>query len=423
MEYRFSPDFAAAADAGDELKEFRSRFLFPQHGGRDTMYFTGNSLGLQPAAVEVYIRRELEDWHTYGVEGHFEARNPWFSYHEIFAVPLAKLTGAKESEVVAMGSLTNNLHLLLVSFYRPTKTRYRILCEKKAFPSDTYALQSQARFHGLDYRDAVVEVAPREGEYLIREEDVLAAIEEHKDSLAVVMIGGVNYFTGQVFDMQKITAAAQAAGAYCGWDLAHGIGNVELKLHEWNVDFAAWCSYKYLNSGPGSVAGLFVNEKHLNDSSIPRFEGWWGTDPDTRFLMGDTFTPMRAAGAWQLSNAPVLTMAAHKAALDIFTEAGLDRLRAKSRQLTGYMEFVIREINREKGGNAVEIITPADEKQRGCQLSLVFPGRGKELFRALTGNGVISDWREPNVVRVAPVPLYNSFEDVYRFGSVLRTLL
>ena len=423
MEYRFSPDFAAAADAGDELKEFRSRFLFPQHGGRDTMYFTGNSLGLQPAAVEAYIRRELEDWHTYGVEGHFEARNPWFSYHEMFAAPLAKLTGAKESEVVAMGSLTNNLHLLLVSFYRPTKTRYRILCEKKAFPSDTYALQSQARFHGLDYRDAVVEVAPREGEYLIREEDVLAAIEEHKDSLAVVMIGGVNYFTGQVFDMQKITAAAQAAGAYCGWDLAHGIGNVELKLHEWNVDFAAWCSYKYLNSGPGSVAGLFVNEKHLNDSSIPRFEGWWGTDPDTRFLMGDTFTPMRSAGAWQLSNAPVLTMAAHKAALDIFTEAGLDRLRAKSRQLTGYMEFVIREINREKGGNAVEIITPADEKQRGCQLSLVFPGRGKELFRALTGNGVISDWREPNVVRVAPVPLYNSFEDVYRFGSVLRTLL
>lgn len=387
------------------------------------MYFTGNSLGLQPAAVEAYIRRELEDWHTYGVEGHFEARNPWFSYHEMFAAPLAKLTGAKESEVVAMGSLTNNLHLLLVSFYRPTKTRYRILCEKKAFPSDTYALQSQARFHGLDYRDAVVEVAPREGEYLIREEDVLAAIEEHKESLAVVMIGGVNYFTGQVFDMQKITAVAQAAGAYCGWDLAHGVGNVELKLHEWNVDFAAWCSYKYLNSGPGSVAGLFVNEKHLNDASIPRFEGWWGTDPDTRFLMGDTFTPMRSAGAWQLSNAPVLTMAAHKAALDIFMEAGLDRLRAKSRLLTGYMEFVIREINREKGGNAIEIITPADEKQRGCQLSLVFPGRGKELFRALTGNGVISDWREPNVVRVAPVPLYNSFEDVYRFGSVLRTLL
>lgn len=423
MDYRFSPDFAAQADAADELKDFRSRFLFPQHGGRDTVYFTGNSLGLQPASAKEYVLRELEDWHKFGVEGHFEARNPWFSYHEMFAAPLAMLTGAKESEVVSMGSLTNNLHLLMVSFYRPTQERFRIICEKKAFPSDTYALQSQARFHGFDHSEAVVEVAPREGEYLIREEDVLAAIEQYKDSVAMVMIGGVNYFTGQVFDMQKITAAAQAAGAFCGWDLAHGIGNIELKLHEWNVDFAAWCSYKYLNSSPGGVAGLFVHEKHLGQKNIPRFEGWWGTDPGIRFLMEDTFTPMPSAGAWQLSNAPVMTMAVHKAALDIFAEAGLARLRAKSRKLTGYLEFVVNEIKKEKGENSIQIITPTDEKQRGCQLSLVFPGRGKELFNTLTQNGVISDWREPNVVRVAPVPLYNSFEDVYRFGSILKTCL
>lgn len=423
MEYRFTPDFASQADAADELKAFRSRFLFPQHDGRDTVYFTGNSLGLQPASVKDYILQELEDWHKFGVEGHFDARNPWFSYHEMFAAPLAALTGAKENEVVAMGSLTNNLHLLMVSFYRPTKERYRIICEKKAFPSDTYALQSQARFHGFDYRDAVVEVSPREGEYTIREEDVLATIERYKDSVALVMIGGVNYFTGQVFDMATVTAAARAAGAFCGWDLAHGIGNIELKLHAWDVDFAAWCSYKYLNSGPGSVAGLFVHERHLNNTTVPRFEGWWGTDPATRFLMGDTFTPMPAAGAWQLSNAPVLSMAAHKAALDLFTEAGLPRLRAKSRLLTGYLEYIIREINKEKGARHIEIITPEEETCRGCQLSLVFPGRGKELFNALTQNGVISDWREPNVVRVAPVPLYNSFEDVYRFGNILREIL
>ena len=423
MEYRFSEDFARQADAADELKDFRSRFLFPRHGGEETVYFTGNSLGLQPATVKEYLLRELEDWHTHGVEGHFNARNPWLSYHEMFAAPLAELTGARETEVVAMGSLTNNLHLLMVSFYRPTAARYRIICEKKAFPSDTYALQSHARFHGFDYRDAVVEVAPRENEYTIREEDILAAIEQYRDSVAMVMIGGVNYFTGQVFDMQKITAAAHDAGAFCGWDLAHGIGNVELKLHEWNVDFAAWCSYKYLNSSPGGVAGLFVHEKHVTDPRIPRFEGWWGTEPETRFLMGDTFNPMRSAGAWQLSNAPVLAMAAHKASLDIFMEAGLGRLRAKSRLLTGYLQFVVDGIKKEKGAGSIENITPSDEKQRGCQLSLVFPGRGKELFNALTENGVVSDWREPNVVRVAPVPLYNTFGDVFRFGKILQAIL
>jgi len=419
----FSQEYALQADAADELNRFRSQFLFPQHGGREVVYFTGNSLGLQPATTKEYILRELEDWHTHGVEGHFNARNPWLSYHEMFAKPLAELTGAKEKEVVAMGSLTGNLHLLLVSFYRPTKNRYRIICEKKAFPSDTYALRSQARFHGFDYHDAVIEIAPRDGEYLISEEDVLSTIEKYKDSVAVVMIGGVNYFTGQVFDMQKITAAAHHAGAFCGWDLAHGIGNIELKLHEWDVDFAAWCSYKYLNSGPGSVAGLFVHEKHLGQSDIPRFEGWWGTDPATRFLMGDTFEAMDSAGAWQLSNAPVLSMAAHKASLDLFTEAGFEKLRAKSRKLTAYLEFVVNEIKKEKGTDSIQIITPVDEKYRGAQLSLIFPGKGKELFHALTDNGVIADWREPNAVRVAPVPLYNSFEDAYRFGEILRQVV
>lgn len=419
----FSHEYAQQADAADSLKKFRSSFLFPQHEGKDTVYFTGNSLGLQPVSTKAYIMQELDDWKTFGVEGHFEAKNPWLSYHELFSAPLAKLTGALEKEVVAMGSLTNNLHLLMVSFYRPTAERFRIICEKKAFPSDTYALFAQARFHGFDPAEAVIEVAPREGEYVIREEDVLETIEKYKDSLAMVMIGGVNYFTGQVFDMAKITAAVHKTGAFCGWDLAHGIGNIELKLHDWQVDFAAWCSYKYLNSGPGSVAGLFVHEKHLGKKEIPRFEGWWGTDPSTRFLMGDTFEPMDSAGAWQLSNAPVLSMAAHKAALDIFMEAGLENLREKSRKLTAYLAFIIDEINKEKGENTIEVITPREERYRGAQLSLVFPGRGKELFLALTKHGVISDWREPNVVRVAPAPLYNSFEDVFRFGEILRNIL
>jgi kynureninase len=379
-------------------------------------------LGLQPVSVREYIQTELDDWAKLGVEGHFMARKPWFSYHEQFARPLALLTGSKENEVVAMGSLTNNLHLLMVSFYRPTEKRYKILCEKKAFPSDTYALKSQLRFHGFNPETDLIEVGPRDGEYLIREEDIFDAIERHKGELALVMIGGVNYFTGQLFDMQKITSAAHAAGTFCGWDLAHAIGNVELSLHDWQVDFAAWCSYKYLNSSPGGTAGIFVHEKHLGTKDIPRFEGWWGTDPSTRFLMGDTFEPMPTAGAWQLSNAPVLSMAAHKAALDIFEEAGMEKLTAKSRRLTGFLEFITDQIAESKPGS-VQIITPRNPEQRGCQLSLVFPGKGKALFNELTARGVIADWREPNVVRLAPVPLYNSFRDVYHFGEILNALL
>jgi kynureninase len=422
MLFEFFHEFALRADASDSLGKFRDQFLFPMHDGSNCLYFTGNSLGLQPISAMERIRTELHDWAELGVEGHFNARNPWFSYHEQFARPLSAITGSKEKEVVAMGSLTNNLHLLLVSFYRPTASRYKILCEKKAFPSDTYALKSQIRFHGFDPTSALIEIGPREGEYLIREEDILEVIGQNKDELALVMIGGVNYFTGQLFDMEKITAAAHDAGAFCGWDLAHAIGNVELKLHEWGVDFAAWCSYKYLNSSPGGVAGLFVHEKHLGTKDIPRFEGWWGTEPTTRFLMEDTFEPMDSAGAWQLSNAPVLAMAVHKASLDLFEEAGFENLRKKSIFLTGYLEFVVDAIARKKPGS-VELITPREPGRRGCQLSLVFPGKGKALFQALTDKGVVADWREPNVVRLAPVPLYNSYEDVFRFGQILDSLL
>jgi kynureninase len=310
----------------------------------------------------------------------------------------------------------------MVSFYRPTASRFRILCEAKAFPSDQYALESQVKFHGYDPETAIIEVHPREGEHTIRHEDILQAIEDHKDSLALVMIGGVNYYSGQVFDMKSITEAAHRAGAYAGYDLAHAAGNLKLQLHDWNVDFACWCSYKYLNSGPGGVSGAFIHEKHLKDKSVPRFSGWWGHDKSTRFKMQKGFSPIESAEAWQLSNAPVLSMAAHKASLDIFEEAGMDRLVSKATKLTGYLEFIIDNIN-ESLTEKLEIITPRDPRERGCQISIIAHGRGKDLFNKMTQAGVISDWREPNVIRCAPVPLYNSFEDVYRFGQILKEAL
>ncbi len=422
MNYTNTLEFAQQQDALDPLKSFRSKFYFPMMHGRETIYFTGNSLGLQPKTTQDYVLNELEDWATFGVEGHFHARKPWLSYHEQFAEPLSKIVGAKPEEVVAMNQLTVNLHLLLVSFYRPTKTRYRILCEAKAFPSDQYALESQVKSHGLDPADAIIEVEPREGEVCIRHEDILAAIEKNKDSIAVIMIGGVNYYNGQVFDMKAITEAGHKTGAVVGFDLAHAAGNLKLELHNWNVDFACWCSYKYLNSGPGGVSGVYINERHLNKPEIIRFAGWWGHDKSTRFKMEKGFIPMPTAEAWQMSNAPVLSMAAHKAALDIFTEAGMDALVEKTEKLTGYLEFVIDEINKTLE-EKLEIITPRDKKQRSCQLSIVAHGKGKDLFNKLTQAGVISDWREPNVIRCAPVPLYNSFEDVFRFGEILKGAL
>lgn len=412
--------FAKEYDHNESLKNYRKRFIFPQHDGHDVIYFTGNSLGLQPTTTQRYIQQELNDWGKFGVEGHFLAQNPWLSYHEFLTEKMAKIVGALPQETVMMNQLTVNLHLLMVSFYRPTSERFKILCEAKAFPSDQYALQSQLKFHGFKVQDALIEIEPREGEYHIHEEDILAAIEKNKDSLALIMIGGVNYFSGQVFDMKRITEAGHKAGAIVGFDLAHAAGNIKLELHNWNVDFASWCSYKYLNSGPGSVAGVFVHEKHLSNTDLPLFAGWWGHDKKTRFLMDKTFVPMQTAERWQLSNAPIFSMAACRASLDIFDEVGMDALVEKSKQLTAYLEFIIEDINTKKN-NCLEIITP--KENRGCQISIVANGYGKDLYNKLIENGVIPDWREPNVIRCAAVPLYNSFEDIYRFGEILEKLL
>jgi len=414
MKYENTLAFAQSLDAADPLKKFRERFYFPQMNGREVVYFTGNSLGLQPKATQDYVLKELEDWASFGVEGHLHARNPWLSYHEIFSEPLSKIVGAKPNEVVVMNQLTSNLHFLMASFYRPTKKRYKIICEHKAFPSDQYALETQVQFHGFDPADAIIEVMPRKGEHTIRTEDILSAIEKNKAELELVLIGGVNYFTGQVFEMAKITEAAHKAGALAGFDLAHAVGNIKLNLHDWNVDFACWCTYKYLNSGPGCVGGAFIHERH-HKAETPRLGGWWGHDKESRFKMEKGFKPMLSAEAWQLSNAPVVAMACHKAAIDIFEEVGMDALLEKSKVLTAYLEFIIRSVS-----DKLEIITPPE---RGCQLSIIAHGMGKSLHEKLTEKGVISDWREPNVIRCAPVPLYNSFEDVWRFGEILAASL
>lgn len=423
IKYENTLAFAQEQDRKDPLKKYREQFYFPLHEGKNVIYFTGNSLGLQPKSTAKYIQQELDDWAKYAVEGHFHAKNPWYSYHEQFAKPLAKIVGAKPHEVVVMNQLTVNLHLLMVSFYRATPKRYKIICETKPFPSDLYALESQVKFHGHNPDIAIIEAKPRPKEYTLRTEDIISLIEEHGDDLALVMMGGVNYYTGQAFEMDKITAAAHKAGAFAGFDLAHAAGNIKLNLHDWNIDFACWCSYKYMNSGPGSVSGIFVHEKHITNKNIPRFAGWWGHNKDTRFKMEKGFDPIPTAESWQLSNAPILTMAAHKAAIDMFDEVGMDALCEKRDKLTGYLEFIIDTINEEKGGKALEIITPRDKKHRGAQLSIIAHGQGKDLFNRLMAKGVVPDWREPNVIRLAPVPFYNSFEDIYRFGEILKAEL
>ena len=416
-------DFAIKQDELDPLTSYRKQFHFPSFHEEKMIYYTGNSLGLQPISTKKYIDQELNDWAKWGVEGHFHAQRPWMPYHEFITEKAAKIVGGKNNEVVVTHSLTTNLHLLMVSFYRPTKTRFKILCEKKAFPSDQYALQSQAKFHGYQPEEAIVEIGPRDGEYTIREEDVLAKIEELGESLAMIMIGGVNYFTGQVFPMKEITAAGHKVGATVGFDLAHGAGNIPVSLHDWNVDFAAWCGYKYLNSGPGGSSGLFIHERHVKNKDLIRFAGWWGHDKNDRFLMPDKFNPIPTAEAWQLSNAPVLSMAAHLASLDIFDEVGMEALREKSIQLTNYQEFIINDINERNSHINLEIITPKDTSKRGCQLSIVAHGQGKSLFEKLSANGVVADWREPNVIRIAPVPLYNSFEDAFDFGKIIEAAI
>ncbi|MEY3237137.1 MAG: kynureninase [Bacteroidota bacterium] len=413
--------FAQQLDGQDPLKSFRDKFYFPNFHENTVRYFTGNSLGLQPKSTRDYIIEELDAWAKYGVEGHFLAKKPWFAYHENLTNKAAKVVGALPIEVVITHSLTTNLHLLMVSFYRPEGKRTKILCEAKAFPSDQYALESQVKFHGLDVAEHLVEVAPREGEQLIREEDVLAKIAELGDELALVMIGGVNYYTGQLFDMETITKAGHKVGAVVGFDLAHAAGNINLKLHDWGVDFAAWCGYKYLNSSPGGVSGMFVHERHSYNPDLPRFAGWWGYDKETRFLMQPGFNPMKGAEGWQLSNAPILGMAAHLASLDIFEEAGMDRIGVKRDLMTAFMEFVIDDISeKNKDRCTFELITPRDKTKRGAQLSIMAKGQGKALFDALSDLGVVADWREPNVIRIAPAPLYNSYEDCYWFGQLLE---
>ena len=409
-------DFALEMDKNDPLQRYRQHFNYPRIKDKEVIYFTGNSLGLQPKIASDYVEEVMQDWANLAVEGHFYAEKPWWDYHERLAKPLAKVVGASPEEVTVMNTLTVNLHLLMVSFYRPTKQRFRILCEEKAFPSDQYMLKSQVKYHGLDPETTIVEVKKREGEHFWRTEDILSKIEETGEELALVLMGGVNYYNGQVLDMGTITKKAKSLGAYVGWDLAHAAGNVPLRLSDWEVDFAAWCSYKYMNSGPGSASGVFINKKYHGLKDIPRFEGWWGTKKETRFLMQPDFDPIPTADAWQLSNPPVLAVAPYLAALQLFEEVGMPALLAKQKRLTGYLEFILKDIDKQVESR-FEIITPED---RGGQLSVFLHGEGRELFDYLMKEGVIVDWREPNVIRLAPVPFYCSYEDMYRFGQILK---
>ncbi|WP_424495036.1 kynureninase [Salinimicrobium sp. GXAS 041] len=420
MTFQNSLSFAQKLDSEDPLRTYRNQFHFPKINGKDAIYFTGNSLGLQPKSAKKYVDEIMTDWAELAVEGHFKAEKSWWDYHERFAEKLAPVVGAKPSEVTVMNTLTVNLHLLMVSFYRPTQKRYKIICEEKAFPSDQYMIASQVRFHGFTPDDAVVEVKKREGEHHFRTEDVLEKIGEVGEECALVLIGGVNYYSGQVLDMESITKAGKEAGAFVGWDLAHAAGNVELNLHDWGVDFAAWCSYKYMNSGPGNASGCFVHEKYHGRKDIPRFEGWWGHNKKRRFLMEPEFQPELNVNAWQISNAPVLALAPYLASLEMFAEVGMPALIEKRNRIVSYLEFVLKEIATEVKSN-FEIITPAKQEERGTQLSVFLHGQGKELFNYLMENGVITDWREPNVIRLAPAPFYCSYEDMYRFGQVLRS--
>lgn len=445
-ENRFDKLTAEEMDSEDSLGHFRERFHMPLgNGGEEVIYFTGNSLGLMPKTARGYVEQELKDWETLGVEAHLHAKNPWLPYHEFLTEQMARIIGAKPIETVVMNALTVNLHCLLVSFYRPTSTRYKIVIENGAFPSDQYAVQSQIRFHGYGLgpravetedplasggfrvqppaaaggSDSLIELTPREGESTLRTEDIIETIEREGDAIALVLLGGVNYYSGQAFEMKAITDAGHKAGAIVGFDLAHAAGNIELKMHDWDVDFAAWCSYKYLNGGPGAVGGAFIHERHAESFDLPRFAGWWGHDKETRFLMGPEFRPIAGAEGWQISNPPILQMAALRASLEIFEEAGMAALTEKSQKLTGYLESLIDDI----GDDRITVITPRDPKQRGCQLSIRVKNGDKSLHERIVTRGVFADWREPDVIRVAPAPLYNSFTEVFRFSEILRSCL
>lgn len=390
MQFKNTLEYARELDAEDKLSSYRDQFIFPQHEGENVIYFTGNSLGLQPKSAKKYVDEIMTDWANLAVEGHFYAEKPWWDYHERFSAKLAKVVGAKPAEVTVMNTLTVNLHLLMVSFYRPKGKRYKIICEEKAFPSDQYMISSQVRFHGYDPNDAIVEIKRREGENNFRTEDILAKIKEVGEECALVLIGGVNYYTGQVLEMETITRAGHEIGAFVGWDLAHAAGNIELNLSEWNVDFAAWCSYKYMNSGPGNASGCFINQKYHNQKDIPRFEGWWGHSKERRFLMEPEFQPENGADAWQISNAPVLALAPYLASLEMFEEVGMPALIEKRNKIVAYLEFVLHETDKEVD-STFEIITPANQEERGTQLSVFLHGEGRELFNYLMKNGVITD--------------------------------
>ncbi len=411
-----SREFAESADAQDPLRTYRERFHIPQAAdGREAIYFCGNSLGLQPKTVQSAIEEELDDWRRLAVDGHAHARRPWMSYHECLTHQTARVVGALPHEVINMNSLTVNLHLMMVTFYQPSGDRTKILIERGAFPSDRYAVVSQLSYHGLNPEDHLIELAPRPGNTCLHPDDVLQAIETMGHDLALILLGGVNYYTGQCFDLCSITEAGHRQGCFVGFDLAHAAGNVPLQLHEWNVDFAVWCSYKYLNSGPGGIAGCFIHEQHASNPGLPRFAGWWGHDKNTRFLMGPDFFPMPTAEGWQLSNPPIFQMASLRASLDIFDECGMAALRRKSEHLTGYVEFLLEPLKN------VTITTPNDPDRRGCQLSLRV-ANGRSVHEKLTARGVVCDWREPDVIRIAPVPLYNTFVDVHTFASILGEL-
>ena len=424
MNYTNSLQFAIEQDALDLLKGLRDQFLIPKHNGEDVIYLCGNSLGLQPKSARHYINEQLNKWEDLAVEGWFQGDDSWLTYHKQLLPALAAIIGAQENELTIMNSLTVNLHLLLVSFYKPTNKRFKIIMEGGAFPSDQYAVESQVNFHGFNLNDAVVEIFPREGELTLRTEDIVNVIEKHGKELALVLFSGINYYTGQFFDLEAITTAAHREGAYAGFDLAHAAGNVPLKLHDWGADFACWCSYKYLNAGPGGISGIYVNEKHFTNKQLSRFAGWWGYKADKRFLMKPGFDPAIGAEGWQVSTSPIMLLAMFKAALAIFTDAGdIMIIQKKSIAMTGFLEFLINDINQQIGNQVLKIITPSNPLKRGCQLSIVCTRNAKAVFEYLTSNGVISDWREPDVIRLSPVPLYNTFQDVYNAAKYLREAL
>ena len=420
--YNYKPDleYALKQDTEDELKHYRNQFHIPKDkNGNEWIYMTGNSLGLQPKSTKSYINQELEDWANLGVEGHLEAKNPWLPYHEFLTESMAKVVGAKPLEVIVMNTLTANLHFMMVSFYKPTKTRYKILIEADAFPSDKYAVESQLRHHGFDDKEGVVLWKARKGEELARYEDLETILDTQGNEIALILIGGINYYTGQFFDLKRITKLGHKQGCMVGFDCAHGAGNVQLNLHDSGADFAVWCTYKYLNSGPGSLAGCFIHERHAYNKNLNRFTGWWSHNKQTRFNMRDEFDQLPGAEGWQLSNPPILSMAAIKSSLDMFNDVGIEKLTQKSKKLTGYFEFLLKQL----GENTIRIITPKNPQERGCQLSIQVKNANKSLHNKLTEAGVISDWRSPDVIRCAPVPLYNSYLDVYKMVQRLKTIL